>query len=386
MSDGNAATLARAVRVPPREGLVAPGSAVLAEPPCVSILSVGVRARDASRATAALAKTLDDELRHLKRARPAPQGALVDAGDGEKVIEVCVCRVAFDCAEVREAVTLQTLLEDAVGTTSLPDELNDVAPLAVGYALRRVPSVAPPDGITRNDWSARLWPCHFKPTNAKTEAKRARNDAPFIGIFAPDVPRDEEERILDTMRRVLDVCGVVNDGGEHDAAALVDPSTGEIVAYATSSECDTTAHPLRHPVMLAINRVAERARRVHDKHAASHDRKRAKGDAHDDVASHVGRTPALEGLPYLCTGLDCYVVVEPCRMCSMALVHSRVRRVVFLKADSQHGALACACTPLEGMSRAPSSKSRLSTPTHGCGSMNHHYEVFLVNDGDRMYV
>ena len=48
-------------------------------------------------------------------------------------------------------------------------------------------------------------------------------------------------------------------GGEHDAAALVDPSTGEIVAYATSSECDTTAHPLRHPVMLAINRVAERA-------------------------------------------------------------------------------------------------------------------------------
>ena len=62
--------------------------------------------------------------------------------------------------------------------------------------------------------------------------------------------------------------------------------------------------------------------------------------------------------PYLCTGFDCYVVAEPCAMCAMALVHSRVRRVVFCEPDQARGALG--------------GRFRL----HGCRSLNHHYQVY----------
>ena len=62
--------------------------------------------------------------------------------------------------------------------------------------------------------------------------------------------------------------------------------------------------------------------------------------------------------PYLCTGFDCYLVREPCVMCAMALVHSRVRRVVYAEADPEWGALGG------------------SLRLHGQRSLNHHYTVY----------
>lgn len=62
--------------------------------------------------------------------------------------------------------------------------------------------------------------------------------------------------------------------------------------------------------------------------------------------------------PYLCTGYDCFVVQEPCIMCSMALVHSRLARVVYCRGDAQHGALG--------------GRLRL----HAQRSLNHHYLVY----------
>lgn len=62
--------------------------------------------------------------------------------------------------------------------------------------------------------------------------------------------------------------------------------------------------------------------------------------------------------PYLCTGFDCYVVREPCVMCAMALVHSRVQRVIYAEADPEHGALGG------------------SLKLHGQQSLNHHYSVY----------
>lgn len=48
-------------------------------------------------------------------------------------------------------------------------------------------------------------------------------------------------------------------------------------------------------------------------------------------AREVIDTDGLEnGQAYLCTGLVAFAIYEPCPMCAMALVHSRVRRLFFL--------------------------------------------------------
>jgi len=63
---------------------------------------------------------------------------------------------------------------------------------------------------------------------------------------------------------------------------------------------------------------------------------------------------------YLLTGYDVYLTQEPCLMCSMALVHSRVSRVFFMEPSPQKGGLYSLC--------------RLQNVR----SLNHSFEVFQM--------
>lgn len=73
---------------------------------------------------------------------------------------------------------------------------------------------------------------------------------------------------------------------------------------------------------------------------------------------------------YLCTGYDIYLTREPCIMCSMALVHSRIARIIYGMDNKNAGGVG----------------SRYIL--HSYPSINHHYKVYrylLYDECNNLY-
>jgi tRNA-specific adenosine deaminase 3 len=194
-----------------------------------------------------------------------------------------------------------------------------------------------------------------------------------------------------------------------NAVLLVDPVGARVVALGRDStggwraggaaagatpETASETHPLRHAAFAAIDAASASDIATH---GADHDPEAAataaanvnsagsgfviSGEEGPDAAPLVGakrarekqeknlgeKLTALHGRPYLCTGYDAYCAREPCVMCAMALVHSRVRRVVYGVPNAKAGALG----------------GGPAAPLHGQRTLNHHYDVFSFGLDER---
>lgn len=134
-------------------------------------------------------------------------------------------------------------------------------------------------------------------------------------------------RYLQWLERALEV-------GQGRCGCVIVDKNGQEVSVAAENN---SLHPLRHAVMAAIDKAAE---------------------AHLLVAETpqgIKRRRSLED--YLCQDCEVITTHEPCVMCAMALVHSRVRLVAYHTPDLLFGGLG----------------GKISL--HLCQSLNHQFRV-----------
>jgi len=270
----------------------------------------------------------------------------------------------------------------------------------LGCAPRRllVPAV-PPKTRRHYQEAIKLWPCNFH------ENKYLENV--LSGKLFDNVDKLEQQKYmkkcLEAARRSFE------SGGAGVGALVVDPAQKRVIAIGYD---DRGKYPLKHAVMVVIDLVSHSqgggAWNVGDNHFFYKDEgsRERKGHVQGTVSDPVTptriesvskldtvqkQTSSSVGLEcgsgkhiaigefdsskssdpcgvinsdrvssasqYICTGYDVYVTREPCTMCAMALVHSRVRRV-FYGCNSSQGALG----------------TNIKLHTSKC--LNHHYEVF----------
>jgi len=147
---------------------------------------------------------------------------------------------------------------------------------------------------------AQAWPCLTRVLEPSTPPIRSYPE-PLVRAVWAAVKRAQE---LAVNARERPSAGIMLDG------------SGHVLAEA----CDARdEHPLHHAPVLCVHRVAELHRAL-DRGLSG---------------------PADES--YLCTGCVLVATEEPCIMCAMALLHSRVRAVVYVDASPSDGALGSRC-------------------------------------------
>ncbi|XP_027708937.1 probable inactive tRNA-specific adenosine deaminase-like protein 3 [Vombatus ursinus] len=145
-------------------------------------------------------------------------------------------------------------------------------------------------------------------------------------------------------------------------AVVVDPATETVLAV--GHDCRSTSNPLLHATMVCIDLIAQgqgRGTYNFKSYPACTVSPLGNRDPSASKAIRAGTVRKFEsrddGLPYICTGYELYITSEPCVMCAMALVHSRIQRV-FYGIASPDGALG--------------TKYKIHTRQ----DLNHRFEVF----------
>lgn len=238
-------------------------------------------------------------------------------------------------------------------------ELRDFDLTSLESDIKTVPVAA---GLpkTKNQHATvqRLWPCNFHPDNY---LEKSLNNALFTN--------EELEKHATFMSIALAVANF--SPMKKIGVVVVDPLINSVVAvgYGIDKKQNDIS---RHTVMTAIDNVALTqnggAFNKPTQDLITPDRNYngfVTQTCHTNLKSMFPETlfgarnfqEKSSESPYLCTGYDVYATHEPCLMCAMALVHSRVKRI-FFGTKTSVGAL------------------ETIFKLHGVKALNHHFEVF----------
>uniref|UniRef100_UPI003AAFCC75 probable inactive tRNA-specific adenosine deaminase-like protein 3 isoform X1 n=2 Tax=Centroberyx gerrardi TaxID=166262 RepID=UPI003AAFCC75 len=236
-------------------------------------------------------------LQHIKRVRACKEKA------GPHPLEVIVCLVS-DAPDSEKPVSIDSLLPSG---RVRHDGLGQ--PFVV-----QVPACPP---LTRPQFelASKHWPTSFHEDKQVTVALSGE-------LFSPA----QKARMREYMAAAVAAARAGKESGtEAVGAVVVDPKTERVVAVGHDCRGD---HPLHHAVMVCVDLVA----RGQGGGAYSFDKYPACRFTSSTPTSETLQDVAVakeDGQPYICTGYDLYVTREPCVMCAMALVHSRIGRVFY---------------------------------------------------------
>jgi len=197
---------------------------------------------------------------------------------------------------------------------------DEIAAIGISQEILEVPAEPPKTEKEANIWK-KHWPISTRP-----------KDTP-----AYTFTEEERKRVEFHMREAIDLARRGSSYGEVPiGCVIVDPKSDQVLGKAhdltrgtsppkASSSGSGKAHPLHHAVMMCIREVAKQDR----KRWPDPPSQTQPGESEEVGSKRTrgGESDAKSEKPYLCTGFDMYVTHEPCVMCSMAALHSRIGRV-----------------------------------------------------------
>ncbi|KAG8434865.1 hypothetical protein GDO86_012998 [Hymenochirus boettgeri] len=317
---------------------------------------------------------LPDTLRHLKRVRLCnfKHELLLRTATQEE--EENILRFSSRIPGLGETCDPSTNIDlnnlcncDFVKVPSLTDILQDKVPdlecLGDPF-LVFVPSRASKNLKEQHMWAG-YWPCTY---HAKPKVVNADD---YSG--GKHISEEERLRISNYMQIALEAAWTSRaQGGEGVGAVVVDRKSGSILAVGTDRTKEKDGH-LLHACMVAIDMVAQNQgggayqflkknygdfgeqkgleKNVNKEKAIKMVAYKMKTEGSIKDENSIGQIKMLsdilnkekeqskrkrsddgiieEEVPYLCTGCEIYMTREPCIMCAMALLHSRIFSVYY---------------------------------------------------------
>ncbi|KAH3731478.1 tRNA-specific adenosine deaminase 3 [Pelomyxa schiedti] len=351
--------------------------AVNEEPPGLVTVEVFVSKIEPTAASSLL-KVLDkhyplSEFKHLKRVKKTT------GPGGAELYVLLFSKEAFSSSCSVSTTKAASHAEADVGAT-LPAQLQQFSSL-LHPQLYAVPKYPPPSRERLAEWNA-MWPCTFHDVPRQT---------PEVDTFTSD----EIESMKRYMQEALAQALLAKEFKQRPiGAVVVDPETGRVLASGfdhsvlctscsttssamvqqlpnqnasnleeevnppppsgtsqTNSAAHTEAEPLPSQATVSVSTpVTAVSFQPHPLHHAAI-------VCIEEISKHHLEKDT-ESDDYVCTGYDMYITREPCVMCSMAILHSRFRRVVYGTSNPILGGL------------------HSHYMLHTQRSLNHHFQVY----------
>lgn len=232
------------------------------------------------------------DLRHLRRLRHKSDGTL----------ECIICKVGNDerTDEKLEGLKLRFKSEN----------------IFQNYRYTQVPSKAPKTEQQLKACNA-IWPCKFAKSNH------------LVKCIEGSLLTEREILVL----KIIAEETIKELKSSESTSIAVIYRFSKVYGVGLCNKKDLESNPVHHSTMLAIDSVATNVQAGHWKPTNGVDLMKLMQSRLDNQDSLRDYCIDDRFIPYLCTNYDVFVTEEPCFMCTMGLVQSRIRRLFYLECD-----------------------------------------------------